>query len=134
MKRLRIPASTGAALIVMLAFPLLRMRRQAPRRVRWRPPAPRAPACTSPTSKPCSSQGEVNDFAKENLGSFTTAVLKNGIPVVIKRSITNRILTLKAVFTGHVSWTPVEKAGLEAVMLTMLTRGSAHYTYRTSSE
>jgi zinc protease len=73
--------------------------------------------------------GKVNDFARENLGSFTTAVLKNGIPVVIKRSSTNRILTLKAVFTGHVSWTPPGKAGIEAVMLTMLTRGSAHYTY-----
>jgi zinc protease len=73
--------------------------------------------------------GTINDFARENLGSFTTATLKNGIPVVIKRSSTNRILTLKAVFTGHVSYTPVDKAGLEAVMLTMLTRGSAHYTY-----
>jgi len=73
--------------------------------------------------------GTINDFARENLGSFTTATLNNGIPVVIKRSSTNRILTLKAVFTGHVSFTPLDKAGLEAVMLTMLTRGSAHYTY-----
>lgn len=73
--------------------------------------------------------GTINDFARENVGSFTTATLKNGIPVVIKRSSTNRILTLKAVFTGHVANTPLEKAGLEAVMLTMLTRGSARYTY-----
>jgi zinc protease len=71
----------------------------------------------------------INGFAKENLGSFSTATLKNGIPVVIKRSTSNRILTLKAVLTGHVSYTPLDKAGLEAVMLTMLTRGSAHYTY-----
>jgi len=73
--------------------------------------------------------GTINEFAKKNLGSFSTATLKNGIPVVIKRSTSNRILTLKAVLTGHVSYTPVDKAGLEAVMLTMLTRGSAHYTY-----
>jgi zinc protease len=73
--------------------------------------------------------GTVNDFARENLGSFSTATLKNGIPVVIKRSTSNRILTLKAVLTGHVSYTPLDKAGLEAMMLTMLTRGSAHYTY-----
>ena len=71
----------------------------------------------------------VNTFAKKNLGSFTTATLKNGIPVVIKRSSTNRILTLKTVFTGHVSYTPLDKAGLDAVMLTMLTRGSARYSY-----
>jgi len=73
--------------------------------------------------------GSINQFARENLGSFSTAVLKNGIPVVIKRSTTNRILSLKAVITGHVSYTPLEKAGLESVMLTMFTRGSARYTY-----
>jgi len=73
--------------------------------------------------------GVINEFAKKTLGSFSTVTLKNGIPVVIKRSTSNRLLTLKAVLTGHVSFTPVDKAGLEAVMLTMLTRGSAHYTY-----
>ncbi len=73
--------------------------------------------------------GSINSFAKENLDSFSTATLKNGIPVVIKHSTSNRILTLKAVLTGHVSYTPLDKAGLEAVMLTMLTRGSARYTY-----
>jgi zinc protease len=75
------------------------------------------------------SSGSLNAFARENLGSFSTATLKNGIPVVIKQSTSNRILTVKAVITGHVAYTPLEKAGLEAVMLTMLTRGSAHYTY-----
>ena len=73
--------------------------------------------------------GALNDFAKENLPSFSTARLTNGIPVIIKRSTTNRILSLKVVLRGHVSFTPVAKAGLEAAMLTMLTRGSAHYTY-----
>ncbi len=73
--------------------------------------------------------GGLNAFAAENLPSFTLASLDNGIPVVIKRSTTNRILTLKAVLLGHVSLTPVEKAGLEAVTLRMLTRGSARYPY-----
>jgi zinc protease len=71
----------------------------------------------------------LNAFATENLPSFTLASLDNGIPVVIKRSTTNRILTVKAVLLGHVSLTPVEKAGLEAVTLRMLTRGSARYPY-----
>ena len=71
----------------------------------------------------------INAFAKENLGSFSTAQLKNGIPVIIKRSTSNRILSLKTVLTGHVSYTPLDKAGLESVMLTLLTRGSQHYTY-----
>jgi len=71
----------------------------------------------------------INAFAKENLGSFSTATLANGIPVIIKRSTSNRIFSLKTVLTGHVSYTPLEKAGLESVMLTMLTRGSERYTY-----
>jgi zinc protease len=73
--------------------------------------------------------GGLNAFAAENLPSFTLASLDNGVPVVIKRSTTNRILTVKAVLLGHVSLTPVEKAGLEAVTLRMLTRGSARYPY-----
>lgn len=73
--------------------------------------------------------GNINPFAKENLSSFTVATLDNGMPVIMKRSTNNRILSLKAVLQGHVSFTPVQKAGLEAVMLTMLTRGSVHYTY-----
>jgi len=71
----------------------------------------------------------INSFARENLGSFSTARLSNGIPVIIKRSTSNRILSLKTVLTGHVSYTPLDKAGLESVMLTLLTRGSQHYTY-----
>ena len=42
--------------------------------------------------------GSINQFARENLGSFSTAVLKNGIPVIIKRSTTNRILSLKTLW------------------------------------
>ena len=73
--------------------------------------------------------GGVNAFAREHLSSFTVATLDNGIPVIIKRNAANRILTLKAVLRGHVSFTPVEKAGLEAVMLTMLKKGSARFPY-----
>jgi zinc protease len=73
--------------------------------------------------------GGLNRFAVQNLPSFTLATLDNGIPVVIKKSTTNRILTVKAVLLGHVALTPVEKAGLEAVTLGMLTRGSARYPY-----
>jgi zinc protease len=73
--------------------------------------------------------GNINPYAKENLGSFTTATLDNGIPVIIKKNAANRILTLKTVLIGHSTLTPVDKAGLEAVMLTMLTKGSQKYPY-----
>ena len=71
----------------------------------------------------------LNAYAKENLSDFTVSSLDNGIPVVIKKNASNRILTLKTVLVGQSSLTPVDKAGLEAIMLAMLTRGSQHFTY-----
>jgi zinc protease len=73
--------------------------------------------------------GRINAFARENVPSFTVSTLRNGIPVVVKRAQNNRVLSLKVVLQGHVSFTPVAKAGLEAVTLTMLTKGSAGYSY-----
>ncbi|HET6450655.1 MAG TPA: pitrilysin family protein [Spirochaetia bacterium] len=109
----RIPFAAAALLIAMILVPALAS----------------AQAVHLTDEQAAFDAGSFNAFAKENVGSFTTATLSNGIPVVIKRSTTNRILTLKAMLTGHVAWTPLDKAGLEAVMLTMLTRGSEHYTY-----
>jgi zinc protease len=73
--------------------------------------------------------GRINAFAKENVPSFSVARLANGIPVIVKRATNNRVLTLKVVIQGQSSFTPVKKAGLEAVTLTMLTKGSARYSY-----
>lgn len=74
-------------------------------------------------------KGPINRFAQENLPSFSVSYLDNGIPVIIKKNEANRILTIKTVLLGHVALTPKEKAGLEAVTLTMLTRGSQKYSY-----
>ncbi len=73
--------------------------------------------------------GAINAYARENLASFSVFVLDNGIPVVVKKNPANRIFALKTVLMGHASMVPQEKAGLEAVMLAMLTRGSAKYSY-----
>ena len=75
------------------------------------------------------ASGAVGAYAKENVGSLTLTRLANGIPVVVRKSDANRILGIKAVLLGHVSNTPLEKAGLEAVTLTMLGKGSAAYPY-----
>ncbi|HEY9595936.1 MAG TPA: insulinase family protein, partial [Spirochaetia bacterium] len=79
--------------------------------------------------QPLIDAGKIDAFARENIPVFTTATLANGIPVIIKRSTANRILTLQVVLRGHVAFTPPGKAGIEAAMLTLMTRGSAHYTY-----
>lgn len=73
--------------------------------------------------------GSVGAYAKENAPSLTLARLANGIPLVVKKSVANRILAVKAVLLGHVANTPLEKAGLEAITLTMLAKGSAAYPY-----
>ncbi len=74
-------------------------------------------------------EGNLNPYAKKNLPSFTVSVLDNGIPVILKRNETNRILALKTVLLGQAALVPPEKAGLEAAMLTMLTKGSVNYSY-----
>ncbi len=73
--------------------------------------------------------GSLSPFARQSLAGFTVASLDNGIPVVIKRSTANRVLTVQVCLRGHVSFTPLEKAGIEAVMLQMLARGSERYPY-----
>ena len=71
----------------------------------------------------------IGAYAKENVGSLTLARLANVIPVVVRKSDANRILGIKAVLLGHAANTPLDKAGLEAVTLTMLGKGSAAYPY-----
>lgn len=71
----------------------------------------------------------LGSYAQENLDSFSTTVLTNGIPVIIKKNPANRVFSVKTVFMGHTMFTPVEKAGLEAITLEMLIRGSTSYSY-----
>jgi zinc protease len=79
--------------------------------------------------QPAVQPGGAGAFAKENLGSFTVASLDNGIQVMVKKSASNRILALKTILMGQTSMMPADKAGLEAIMLKMLTRGSVKYPY-----
>lgn len=53
--------------------------------------------------------------------------LSNGIPVIIKQSQTNRVQSLKVVLTNHSYHSTI--AGLEAITLSLLVRGSEHYTF-----
>jgi zinc protease len=86
-------------------------------------------AGVQPNGQEAVQPGGAGAFAKENLGSFSVASLDNGIQVMVKKSASNRILALKTVLMGQTSLMPADKAGLEAVMLKMLTRGSSKYPY-----
>jgi zinc protease len=79
--------------------------------------------------QPAAEAGGVNQYARENLGTFSVAALDNGIQVIVKKSASNRILALKTVLVGQTSLVPEDKAGLEAIMLKMMTRGSSKYPY-----
>ena len=70
-----------------------------------------------------------HDFAEKNLSTFITGELDNGIPVVIKKNESNRVFTLKVGLKGHVMFTPEEMAGIEAITLAMLAKGTENYQY-----
>lgn len=71
----------------------------------------------------------LNAFARENLGSFRHYLLANGIPLVFKKNEASPLFALKIIVRGQALFTPPEKAGLEAVTLELLTKGSRAYPF-----
>ena len=71
----------------------------------------------------------LSDFARENLKSFTTFTLSNGIPVIVKRNDANRIQHLSLVLAGGSLLQTPESAGIESLALSTMARGSATYRY-----
>lgn len=71
----------------------------------------------------------LNPFARENLDTFRVYRLANGIPFLFKENRSNRLFALRIVVRGHTVFIPPGKAGIEAVTLEMLTKGSIAYPY-----
>ncbi len=74
-------------------------------------------------------KGDINSYAKSNLSSFKVIKLDNGIPVIIKNNKQNRVISIKTALRGGASNVPVEKAGIESIMLQMLLRGTPEKDY-----
>jgi zinc protease len=68
-------------------------------------------------------------FAKENLASFATFTLSNGLPVIVKRNSSNSVEHISLVFRGGSAASRPESAGIEALSLKTMARGSAKYSY-----
>ncbi|AEJ18312.1 M16 family metallopeptidase [Gracilinema caldarium] len=68
-------------------------------------------------------------FEQENLKSFTTFTLSNGIPVIIKQSNASQVFTLNLVLRGGSLLASPETAGFEQVALQTMARGSKNYSY-----
>jgi zinc protease len=102
-------------------------------------PAPAAQAA-APNAKadsgfPLAKEGSAFDskkisaFAKESLGSFSTFTLSNGLPVIVKRNAANRVQHISLVIRGGSAAASPDKAGLEALALKTMARGSGSYSY-----
>jgi zinc protease len=71
----------------------------------------------------------LSDFTRENLASFTTFSLSNGLPVVVKRNLANRVQHISLVVRGGSAASSPDKAGYEALALRTMARGSRGYSY-----
>lgn len=96
---------------------------------------PGVPAGAAPAGFPLAAEGaafekaELSAFAREALGSFSTFVLSNGVPVVVKQSTASRVQHLSLVIRGGSLFAKPETAGYEGLALRTMARGSAAYSY-----
>jgi len=68
-------------------------------------------------------------FMKANLPTIETRTLSNGITLVVKKNPANRVFSMKIALRGGSAMTSPGKAGIEAMTLAMLARGSARHPY-----
>ncbi|HOX92680.1 MAG TPA: pitrilysin family protein, partial [Spirochaetales bacterium] len=98
--------------------------------------APAAPAIplipyTFPT-QPVSAwklPAQTGSFALANLPTLESRTLSNGVVVIVKKNPANRVFSLKVAYKGGVAMTTPEQAGIEAMTLALMARGSERYSY-----
>lgn len=70
-------------------------------------------------------------FVTENLPTFSSSVLSNGIPVYVKRNRANRVRNISLVLRGSSLTTAPERAGWSKLAFSTMARASANYSYET---
>lgn len=73
-------------------------------------------------------KGAASSFVKENLATFSSFVLSNGIPVYVKRNDANRVRNISLIVQEGGAADP-SQAGLAKLALSTMARASAHYAY-----
>jgi zinc protease len=68
-------------------------------------------------------------YMTANLQTIETRILSNGVKLIVKKNPANRVFSMKVAYRGGSAMTTPEKAGIEAMTLAMLARGSARYPY-----
>jgi zinc protease len=93
--------------------------------------APKSSASKFPLAALGDSFGSegMSSFAKDSLSTFSTFVLSNNIPVIVKKSPASKVLCLSLVIRGGSQAATTETAGHELLALKTMARGSASYTY-----
>ncbi|PKL24682.1 MAG: hypothetical protein CVV47_09620 [Spirochaetae bacterium HGW-Spirochaetae-3] len=68
-------------------------------------------------------------FMNANLPTIETRTLSNGMTLIVKKNPANRVFTMKIALRGGSAMTTPQKAGIEAMTLAMLARGSVRHPY-----
>jgi len=68
-------------------------------------------------------------FAAANLATFSSFALSNGLRVIVKRNLANRVQHLSLVIRGGSAAAGPDTAGYEALALRTMARGSASWSY-----
>lgn len=68
-------------------------------------------------------------YMQANLPTIETRVLANGATLIVKKNPANRIFSMKIAFRGGSALVPPDKAGLEAMTLALMARGSIDHPY-----
>jgi len=85
----------------------------------------------SAQDSPKAAAGLEPPFVRDNLPSFFTYTLKNGVPLYVKRSGANRVRAISLVLRGGSLATPPAEAGWPKLAFSAMARASANYPYET---
>lgn len=152
MKKRTLPAALAAAAVVIVALlacatpvpaaPAVAAPAAAPAKPVTAAPAdspkdtaPVAAAAPKDVAKPAElpdilpSIAKPNAFAAENLGTIASRKLANGLTLVVKRSPASKVVAAKIALLGQSAFARPEDAGLEALTLAMMARGTAKVGY-----
>lgn len=88
-------------------------------------------AMTGPSAAAAQSEPA---FVRDNLPTFASATLSNGIPVYVKRNTANRVRALSFVLRGGSLVTPPARAGWPKLAFAAMARSSANYSYETVTD
>ncbi len=73
-------------------------------------------------------------FVRDNLPTFASLTLSNGIPVYIKYNKANRVRNISLVLRGSSLASPPEEAGWSKLAFATMARASANYSYKAVTE